>query len=219
MKNFLYKELKLCLAPVNFVYLIFSLMVFIPNYPRYVPFYFFGVSVLYIFNNSFLNKDIEYSMILPITKKDIVKSRCILIASYEIVFILLSIPFSIIYNLFIPNKNDAGIEGNVAFYGLLLIVMSLFIFVFITSFYKKAAKPGMAFLKATLVFWPLIILLEFPIWTKDVFNIPFIQMLDQTDSLSQIKQLPILAVGLIIFISGWFLTYKISAKRFEKVDL
>ena len=70
MKNFITKEIKLCLAPINYVYLSFAVMLIIPNYPRYVPIFFFCVSILHIFNNALLNKDIEYSMILPITKKE-----------------------------------------------------------------------------------------------------------------------------------------------------
>lgn len=219
MKNFLKKEFKLCLAPVNFVYLVFVLMLMIPNYPRYVPFYFFGVSMLYIFNNALLNKDIEYSMILPIRKKDIVKSRCILIAVYEIIFILLSVPFAILYQKAGLPENDAGIEGNVAYYGIMLILETLFTFTFITSYYKKAFKPGRAFLKATIVFWVLFFILETPFWIKKVINNPIINFLDSTDKASQIKQLPILGAGIVVFVIGWILTYIISAKRFEKVDL
>ena len=79
MKNFLYKEFKLCLSAVNYIFILFTAMILIPNYPYYVPFFYLCLSVFFIFNNSELNKDIPYSMILPIKKSDIVKSRCILI--------------------------------------------------------------------------------------------------------------------------------------------
>lgn len=219
MKNFLNKEIQLCLAPINYIYMCFAAMTIIPAYPKYVPLFFFCVSILHIFNNSMLNKDLEYSMILPITKKDIVKSRCCLIAAYEIVCLIITIPFSLLFNLIMPSGNVAGIEGNVAFYGLALIILSLFNFVFFTSFYKKAYKPGIPFIKAAVVFWIAYFFLEFPIWTKDVFNIEYFQSLDKVDSESLLLQLPILICGLIIYFATWFITYKISAKRFEKVDL
>ena len=219
MKQFLNKEFKLCLAPINYVYMSFAIMTLIPAYPRYVPFYFFCVSILHLFNNAMLNKDLEYSMILPILKKDIVKSRCLLVAVYELICALLSIPFSYLFTLIMPTGNDAGIEGNVAFYGLVLILFSVFNFIFFTSYYKKAYKTGVSFVKATIAFWIIFMILEFPIWTKNVFNIPFFLMLDSTDFACQIRQLPILAAGIIIYFLGWLVTYKISAKRFEKVDL
>jgi len=194
-------------------------MTFIPNYPRYVPFFFMCVSFLHLFNNAMWNKDLEYSMILPITKKDIVKSRCLLVYVYEIVFTLLSVPFSILYTFFGPAPNASGIEGNVAFYGLVLIVMAFTTFTFLAAYYKKAAKPGVPFLKAAAVFWVLYILAEFPIWTSNISGNEFFQMLDKTDKASQIQQLPVLAAGVVIFLLSWFVSYKVAAKRFEKVDL
>ncbi len=219
MKNFLNKEIKLCLAPINFTYLAFALMMLIPNYPRYVPLFFFCVSIFHIFNNAKLNRDMEYSMILPIQKKEMVKSRCYLIAAYELFALLLTVPLTIVYAKLFKMENLAGIDGNVAFYGFGLILLSAFNFTFLTIYYKKADKTGKAFLISAIVFWILFIILEFPIYTKDVFGIQFFQTLDKTDFASQIHQLPILCIGLVVFILTWIATYKISAKEFEKVDL
>ena len=219
MKNFLVKEIKLCLSAVNYLFLFFVAMIIIPNYPCYVPFFYLCLSIFFVFNNAELNKDIQYSMILPITKKDMVKSRCILVCVYEIAGALFTIPFAIIIKKFVPQGNQAGIDANVAFYGLILIVLTVFNFVFFTSFYKKSDKPGRAFMKSSIFFWVLYIFAEFPIWTKNVFNTRFFIFLDSIDFASQIRQLPILIAGILIFVIGWILTYKRSAALFEKVDL
>lgn len=219
MKNFLEKEIKLCLSTVNILFLFFVAMIIIPNYPCYVPFFYLCLSIFFIFNNAELNKDIQYSMILPITKKDMVKSRCILVCAYEIAGTIFTIPFAFLIKKLVLQGNMAGIDSNVAFYGLVLIVLTVFNFVFFTSFYKKCEKPGTAFMKASIFFWTLYIVLEFPIWTKDIFGIPFFQLLDKTDFASQIRQLPILIVGIAVFIFGWIFTCKKSENLFEKVDL
>lgn len=223
MKNFLNKEIKLCLAPINIVYLIMASMTLIPGYPRYVPFFFLCVSTFQIFNNASLNKDMEYSMILPITKKEIVKSRCLLVAVYEIVFTLLTIPFSIAFfpltKNIAPEGNLAGIEANVAFYGLALILISVNHFIFFTMYYKKANKAFVPFIVSAIVFWVLYIILEMPIWLNNVLNIEYFKVLDKFDGPSLIKQVPVLIVGILFFFLSWIATYKISAKKFEKVDL
>lgn len=219
MKNFLNKEIKLCLAPINYFYMCFAVMTIIPAYPRYVPFFFFCVSILHLFNNAMLNKDVEYSMILPITKKDIVKSRCLLVAVYELICTVLTIPFAVLFAKTMVDGNIAGIEGNVAFYGFALILLTLFNFTFFTSYYKKAFKPGKPFVKASIVFWVVYFIMEIPVWNKDAFGIEYFQVLDSVDAASQIRQLPILGAGIVVFVLGWILTYIVSAKRFEKVDL
>ena len=219
MKNFLNKEIRLNLAPVNYLFMAFASMIIIPNYPCYVPFFYFALSVFFIFNNAELNRDIQYSMVLPITKKEIVKSRCILVFFYELAGLIFTIPFAILRSKLLPMGNDAGIEANVAFYGLVMIPLTLFNFIFFTKYYKKAEKPGLPFLIASIVYWFCYLLLEAPVWLKSFFPVSFIEVLDKSDKASMIKQLPVLFVGLVIFILGWILTYRISAKRFEKVDL
>lgn len=219
MKNFLYKEFSLCLSPINYVFLLFVGMMLIPNYPCYVSLFYLCLSVFFIFNNGEINKDMEYSLILPITKKEIVKSRCVLVFAYEIIGIILIIPFAFLSNLLMPSGNLAGIDGNVAFFGFALILLTVFHFIFFTCFYKRASKPGLPFLFGSIGFWLAYGILEFPIWTKNIFGIPFFNLLDSTDFESQIKQLPVLCICIVIYVIGWILTYKKSAQRFEKVDL
>ena len=219
MKNFLMKEIRLNLAPVNYLFMAFSTMIIIPNYPCYVPFFYFALSVFFIFNNAELNRDIQYSMVLPIAKREIVKSRCILVIAYELAGMLFTIPFAFLRNILIPAGNDAGIEANVAFYGLVMIPLTVFNFIFFTGYYKKAEKPGLPFLFASIAYWFCYLILETPIWIKSFFPGSFIEVLDKTDSASLARQIPVLIAGIMIFNLGWILTYRVSVKRFEKVDL
>lgn len=219
MNNFLRKEIKLCLSPVNYLFLLFAVMMIVPNYPCYVAFLYIGLSSFFIFNNGLINRDIQYSMVLPITKADIVKSRCILIAAYEIVFFILTIPLAILRYTVLGLENEAGIEANVAFYGFCMIMMTVYHFVFITNYYKKANKPGIPFLIAGLSLIVVYFLCEAPIWIAHATENELLLTLDKVDGPSLLKQLPILAVGLVIYVLGWLATYKKSAKIFEKVDL
>lgn len=215
MKNFLYKEIKLITNPLNWIFLLFLTMLLIPTYPCYIPFFYLCLSVFFMFNNAEINRDMEYSLILPIRKKDIVKSRCILVCFYQILGLILSIPFVFLR----VTENQAGIDLNVAFFGLIMICLSIFNFVFISGFYKKGEKPGLPFLASSILYFVVYIVFEIPIWMKSVFNVEYFIIMDNTDATSQIKQLPILFIGIMFYVLTWFLTYKVSAKRFEKVDL
>lgn len=219
MKNFILKEIQLCLSPINYLFLFFTTMVLIPNYPGYVPFFYICLSVFFIFNNAEINQDILYSMILPIKKSDMVKSRCIILALYEFIALIFTSFLCILRNKYFSLPNDAGIELNLAFFGFVLILLSLFHFVFLTSFYKKAEKPGFSFLKATILYWFLYLIFEFPIWLKNVFPTQFFVRLDSIKKEDFLIQLPFLFFGVIFYIIFWFLTYKKSINHFEKVDL
>ena len=219
MKNFLNKEIKLCLSPVNFIFLSFCCMILIPNYPCYVSFFYLCLSCFFIFNNAELNKDIQYSMILPITKKDIVKSRCILVAAYQLVGAAFCGILAFISKKYFPIENKSGIESNFAFFGLAFILITIFNFSFFTRFYKKAEKPGTPFFISSILFWVFYFIFELPIWLNTVISIPYFKIMDSCDKASLIKQLPVFAAGIVIYGLGWILTYKKSASHFEKVDL
>mgnify|MGYP007013981942 FL=1 len=52
-----------------------------------------------------------------------------------------------------------------------------------------------------------------------IVNFPQFQWLDSVESSVMLQQLPILIVGILIYIIGMIITYKISAKCFERVNL
>jgi len=219
MKNLLYKEINLCLNPLNYFFLGFAAMLLIPHYPVYIGFFYMCLSVFWIFNNSLINKDSLFNILLPISKNNIVKARCLLVALYEIFFILLSIPFAFLHNKFFPDGNPTGINANIAFFGLLLISISAFNFIFITKVYKKTEKIGGPFLLGGIAFLLLYILFDVPFIIKDLFSFDLFRRLDSSNSQDLGLKLIILFVGIVIYSLSWFATYKVSCKNFKKVDL
>lgn len=219
MKNLLLKEFKLCFSVVNYIFLLFALMLLIPNYPCYVSFLYLVLNCFLLFKNTDLNKDLQYSLILPIKKSDIVKARCFSIGLYEIIFILLSIPFAILNIKLFPWGNNAGIIPNFAFYGFVLIMISVCHYIFFTIYYKKAEKHDKAFFITLLFYIILFFIFELPVWIIYYGNLQELNFLVKSDFISLLKQLPILIFGIIFYILGWILTYKVSAKRFDKVNL
>lgn len=219
MKNLLLKEFKLCFLPINFIFLSFSSMLSIPNYPCYVAFFYLLMNCFWIFKNADFNKDLQYSLILPIKKTDIVKARCLSIAIYEVFFILLSIPFAFLNYKIMPSGNNAGIVPNFAFYGLMLIILSISRFLYFIIYYKKAEKHERSFLISILVFFVLYFICEFPVWM--IYSEKFMQIgfIVKRDFASLLKQLPILTFGVLFYIFGWILTCTISSKQFKKVNL
>ena len=219
MKNLLLKEFKLCFLPVNFIFLIFGSMLAIPNYPCYVAFFYLLMNCFWVFKNADINKDLQYSLILPIRKSDIVKARCLSVSLYEILFFILSIPFAFLnYKLF-PNGNNAGVVPNFAFYGFAFIITSVSRFAFFTIYYKKAEKHEKAFLISVAIFLVLYFLFEFPVWMVYSDKFELISFATKWDLPSLIKQLPILICGIVVYVLGLIFTYKVSAKEFEKVNL
>jgi hypothetical protein len=219
MKNLLLKEFKLCILPINYIFLTFAVILIIPSYPCYVSFFYLLLNSFWIFKNADFNRDLQYSLILPIRKTDIVKARLMSVAIYEIIFFILSIPFAILNHKLVPEGNNAGICSNFAFYGLVMIVLTISRFSFFAIYYKKSEKHEKAFLISLVIYFAIYFIFECPIWMIKSGKLQEFAFLDKFDWPSLIKQLPILFSGIVVYILGLIFTYKVSAKEFEKVNL
>lgn len=92
MKQLLYKEFKLALHPTAVIFLALSAMLLIPNYPYYVTFFYTCLGVFFICLNGRENRDIYYSMLLPIRKRQIVKARFLMVAALQLAQAVLGRP-------------------------------------------------------------------------------------------------------------------------------
>ncbi len=216
MKNLLYKEWRLAMHPTTFIFLSFGLMLLIPNYPAYVALMYMCLSIFFVFLNGRENKDIFFTVTLPIRKRDVVKSRCLMVAGIELSQLLLSVPVAVL-NMIIygGNGNQAGIEPNVAFYGLAFGMFAVFNVVFIPNFYKTAYKIGIPFLLAgvaTLFYYGAA---EMMVWIPG----PLQTFFDTRDPAMAVAHLPILFAGILVWVLSIVFAYRRGARRFENVDL
>lgn len=211
MKDLLYKEFRLAKHPTMFFFPLFALMLLIPSYPYYIAFIYTGLEVFFIFQNGMLNKDTLFTVMLPVRKTDVVRARCLMIAIIELFQVLLSVPMAVLRaNLNIP-ANGAGIEANVAFFGLVLVMFALYNILFIPTFYKTACTPGRALILAGISMFVFIAAAE-----SCAFLFPAI---DTVEKSAQIRQIPILLAGMAIYAVSMLASCRMGAKRFEAVDL
>ena len=109
----------------------------------------------------------------------------------------------------------AGIEANMAFFGLVLIMYSLFNAIYLPLFYKSTVKVGVPLVFASIAVTIYVVSVEVA-----VQMIPFLKThLDTTEPAMAMYQFPILIAGMLIFALTLWLTYRKSAANFEKVDL
>jgi hypothetical protein len=217
MKALLFKEFKLALHPTTYLFLAIGAMLMIPSYPYYVAFVYTCLSIFFIFLSARENKDIFFTASLPVRKSDVVQSRVVTVAIIELLQLAIGIPFAIIGARINPNAtgNQAGIEANLAFFGLVLIMFALFNFIFLPLFYKTSVK-----LSAPLIFSSIAVTLYVVAAEVAVQMIPFLKThLDTIDPAMAVYQFPILIAGAIIFGLSLWLSFRKSAANFEKVDL
>jgi hypothetical protein len=217
MKNLLYKEFHLARHPTLFIFPFLGLMLLIPAYPYYVAFIYTCLSIFFVFLQGRENKDILFTVSLPVRKRDVVKARCVFIGIIEGFQIMVSVPFAVIGTRINqnPGGNPVGIEANIAFFGFVFVMYALFNLSFLPGFYRTGYKVGVPLLYGSLAVTIFILAIEasvqlIPAWKR---------ALDTSNPERMIQQIPILIGGILFFVVSLLLAYRRSASRFERVDL
>lgn len=215
MKNLIYKEFKLTCHPTIFIFLSFVLMLLIPSYIYYVPFFYSCLALFFSFLSARENRDVFYTSQLPVRKQDVVYARILFAMIYELVMIILAIPFAVLGSAINPKGgNEAGINANVAFFGFTFLMFGLYNISFFVTYYKNIYKVGRSFVIASIVIGVFIVIAE------TLVHIPGLRdYLYPVCAVTQIKQIPVLIAGIIIFIALTFIAAKKSWKLFDASDL
>ena len=212
-KYLIKKEFLLTAHPMTYVFMFFGVMLLIPSYPYYITFFYVTLGLFFSFMNGRENRDLYFNEILPVSKKDTARAKTAFVWIVEIIAVVFSVPFALITQKINPNgSNLAGIEANVAFYGLSLIMLAVFNAVFLCSFFKTAYKVGKSFLFACI---PTAVFIAA---AEAADHMPVIGDFLEGKG-GQLVQLPVLFVGIVVFAASYFAVNKQCAKNFEKVDL
>lgn len=214
MKALLYKQFRLVCHPMTLIFCLFGIMVLIPNYPYTVIFFYVMLGLFFTFLNIREQKDIYYSALLPVPKRDTVKAGCAFVVIIEVLSLVVLIPCSLLAVHLQPGKDNlVGLDPNLALLAAGFLLYAVFNGVFLPSFYANGYKVGMAFINAviptTLAMGALEALPHFPALT----------WLDDLDAATQVRLLPALIASVLIYAGGMALTFRASARRYEKVDL
>lgn len=215
MKNLLYKEFSMALHPTAIIFLTFSAMMLIPNYPLYTVFFYSTLALFFICLTGRENKDVFYTMLLPVSKRDIVKARMAMAVIFQLLQAVLIVPFMFLRARLPIGANAAGMDANAAFIGLSLVMLGFANLVFFTSYYKDVNKVGKSFLLSSAVTFGFILVAE-----ASAHIVPFVKNnLDTTDSENMPYRLVVLAIGIVVYAILTYTAYRISADRFEKQDI
>ena len=214
MKALLYKQFRLVCHPMTLIFCLFGIMVLIPNYPYTVIFFYVMLGLFFTFLNIREQKDIYYSALLPVPKRDTVKAGCAFVVIIEVLSLVVLIPCSLLAVHLQPGKDNlVGLDPNLALLAAGFLLYAVFNGVFLPTFYANGYKVGMAFINAviptTLAMGALEALPHFPALT----------WLDDLDAATQVRLLPVLIGSVLIYAGGMALTFRASARRYEKVDL
>jgi hypothetical protein len=215
MRQLWKKEWQLALHPTCLVFLLLACMVLIPSYPYYVVFFYTGLGVFFTCLSGRENQDVFYTMLLPVSRRQLVGARMGTAVGLELVQLVLVGLLSLLRRRLGLPDNAAGMEANLALLGLSLLMLGLFHVAFFGYYYGGVHRVGRALLLGGGVELVYIAVVEAMTFTVPLFR----DRLDTQDPAFLGEKLLVLGVGLVGYGLLTCLAYHISCKRFEALDL
>ena len=228
MKPLLYKEFKLAMHPICYVFVfLFPLMLLIPSYPIAIGFIYVLTCYPILFlgaNKGQQSNDLLYSTLLPVRKKDIVLARIITVAIMQFVFVAVLCalyPLARMINENISNVPGGtspkipglGLDAFVSVIGIALIGYKIADLIYFPIYYRKGRSIVMSTLLMILGF-----VLYIGIFTIALPLIPGMEWYRDGLSGNIGIQFIVLGVTLILYVGVHYLIYRIASKLLEKVD-
>lgn len=214
MKTLLYKQLRLACHPMTPVFCLSGLVLLIPNYPYSLAFFYVTLGLFFTFLNMREQKDIYYSALLPLRKRDTVRSAVAFTVLVELLSVVITSLVCLLSAKLQPGKDNAvGMDANLMLLGAGFVLYGVFNLVFFVCLYRSGYKVGAAYLKANLALWPMMLLAE------ALPHFPSLMWLNRVDAQANLRQIPILLFGMAVFAVLTILAYRRSAGLYERVDL
>lgn len=217
MRNILLKEIKLSASPLSFLFILFGLMFFLPGYPVLCGVFFVTLGIFQSYQNAREANDMVFSALLPIAKRDVVTGKYLFTCAIELCGILLMTVATILRMTVFSDapvyRNNALMNANLFALGMAFVGFGLFNLIFVGGFFKTAYKFGRPFVGYTIAAFLLIGIAE----TLHYF--PGLAFLNAFGTAHFAIQLLLLVLGLIIYLSGTFLSYQKACTNFERIDL
>lgn len=215
MWKLLNKEFRLVISPLYFLTTVFGALLLIPQWVFFVaPMYILFIALPNIVQFSKAQKDMEFTMLLPVRKADAVRARILAIALLQTAQVLVVALFAAL-NITLYHTPNFFIDPNVAYVGCVFVMFGVFNIVFFPMLYKtgyKLAAPLIAGLTLTLVFAVLIELLV-------VTVPPVTRVLDGISRAELVRQIPVLLCGIAAFMLLTWGSMRASIRRFDRVNL
>ena len=229
MKALLYKEFKLAMHPICYVFIgLFPLMILIPSYPLAIGFIYLLSCYPILFlgaNKGQQSNDLLYSTLLPVRKKDIVLARIFTVIIMQIAYMLIMsalYPVALAVNNSIVvedtgthlNVPGLGLNGFVSILAIAVIGFAVADLIFFPIYYKNGRSIVMSTLLTILGF-----VVYLGIFTIAFPYIPGMEWYTKILCDSGVGiQFAFLGGAIAISALLHFFVYRISSKRLEKVD-
>ena len=218
MLDLVKKELSLCMHPTAFIFLSFAVLVFVPNYPYEVIFFFSCLSVFFCCMMARENGDIAFSCTLPVKKEHIPLAKILVVIGLQCICLLLVGIIGAVKGAVLPAEqyiNQAGISANLALVGNGAVLLGVFNLIFFPRYFKAPEKIGVPFVIGAVAVFLLISVFIVLRWATPLYSIT----LNGLNSENTGAKIAAFAISVTVYVVLSAVSCKLSMNNFQKIDV
>ncbi len=217
MNVFLKKEMRLPTLLLTWLFIGFAFMTLLPGYPILCGVFFITLGIYQSYQNAREANDIVYSVLLPVSRRDVVRGKyrfvmLIELLGFALMGILTLLRMTLLSDAAVYRQN-ALMNANPFFLGMALLLFGMFNVIFVGGFWKTAWRIGMPFVIYTVVFFLTVGVAE------TLHHIPGLEALNAFGFDHAPLQLSLLFGGAMLYAGMTYLSCRKACADFEKLDL
>ena len=213
MNRLLMKEVRLASHPLSFIFIIFSFVFLLPGYPVLCAPFFVSLGIFQSFQKTRENGDILFTVLLPVPKRDVVKGKYLFVCLIELCSFLIMTLCTLLRGTVLRENevflSNPLMNANGFALSLALFIFALFNSVFVASFFRTAYNLGIPFLMYDISSFLAVALGE------TLHHIPHLEWIDGWG----MEQIILFLAGCVLYTLMTLLSYRMSVRRFERLDL
>ena len=218
MLNLIRKELALCMHPTAFIFLFFAVLVFVPNYPYEVIFFFSCLSVFFCCMMGRENGDIAFSCALPVKKEHIPLAKMLVVFGLQGIILLLVGIIGAVKGAVLPAEqcvNQAGLSANLALVGNGAVLLGVFNLIFFPRYFRSPDKIGVPFVIGAVVVFLLIGVFIVLRWATPLYSVTLNGLNSQNVGAKAVAMI----IGIAIYVILSSISSQLSMRHFQRVDV
>ena len=217
MKALLKKELRLSTLLITYLFIGFGFMMLIPNYPILCGAFFITLGIFQSFQSAREANDVVYCALLPVAKRDVVKSKFLFVTFIELCGFALMAVLTVVRMTLLADaevyRRNTLMNANPFSLGMVLLIFGLFNVIFVGGFFRTAYKLGKPFVIYCITAFVTIGIAE------ALHNFPGLAALNAFGFDRIGLQSVLFAGGVISYVLLTLLSYRKACADFDKIDL
>lgn len=217
MKNLLIKEFKLATPVLTYLFIGFAFMTFIPGYPILCGAFFVCLGIFQGYQINRDSNDILYSVLLPVSKREVVKAKYLAACALQMGALALCIICTLIRMVFMVDsqvyKANLLMAANPVYLAFVLLIFTAFNVIFIGGFFKTAYGIGRPFVVFIVINFVIISIGEV------LHHLPGLEWMNALDFSFIGMQMVVLILGAVVYAAVTMMSCLRACDRFEKIDL